>query len=168
MSDKASLKPFYDKKPKILIRGVINRQDRIMATYTDQRLVFKKDINPFIITEPEWNCLYVLGILNSRLISYLYVNTSSIATKDDFRQTTLAELRRLPIPYLKMGEPLHDKLVSLVDRMLVLHKKKNTLPPSVEREKIEREIAVTDEKIDEIIYGLYGITEEERKIIEGR
>lgn len=59
-----------------------------------------------------------------------------------------------------------NKLVSLVDRMLELHKKKNSMPPSAEREKIEREIAVTDEKIDEIVYGLYGITEEERKIIE--
>jgi hypothetical protein len=52
--------------------------------------------------------------------------------------------------------------------MLELHKKKNSLPPSAEREKVEREIAVTDEKIDEIVYGLYGMTEEERrKIIEG-
>ena len=52
--------------------------------------------------------------------------------------------------------------------MLELHKKKNCLPPSTEREKVEREIAVMDERIDEIVYGLYGETEEERKIIEGR
>ena len=38
--------------------------------------------------------------------------------------------------------------------MLELHKKKNFLLPSAEREKIEREIAVTDEKIDDIVYGL--------------
>lgn len=50
--------------------------------------------------------------------------------------------------------------------MLELHKKKNALPPSAEREKIEREIAVTDEKIDEIVYGIYGITEDEKKIIQ--
>ena len=37
------------------------------------------------------------------------------------------------------------------------------MPPSAEREKIEREIAVTDEKIDEIVYGLYRITEEKKK-----
>jgi hypothetical protein len=48
--------------------------------------------------------------------------------------------------------------------MLNLQKRKNSLPPSAEREKIEREIAVTDEKIDEIVYGLYGIKDEERKI----
>jgi hypothetical protein len=29
--------------------------------------------------------------------------------------------------------------------------------------KIEREIAVTDEKIDGIVYGLYGVTKGERK-----
>jgi len=50
--------------------------------------------------------------------------------------------------------------------MLELHKKKNSLPPSAEREKIEREIVVTDEKIDEIVYGLYGITEDEKRIIQ--
>lgn len=51
--------------------------------------------------------------------------------------------------------------------MLDLHKKKNSLPPSAEREKIEREIAVVDEKIDDIVFDLYGITDEERKIIVG-
>ncbi len=30
----------------------------------------------------------------------------------------------------------------------------------------EREIAATDEEIDELVYSLYGITNEERKIIE--
>ena len=40
--------------------------------------------------------------------------------------------------------------------MLELHKKKYALPPSAEREKI-----------GEIVYELYEITEEEGKIIEG-
>jgi hypothetical protein len=42
-------------------------------------------------------------------------------------------------------------------------KKKNSHLPSSEREKIERDIAVTDEKRDEIVYGLYGISEEKRR-----
>ncbi|TFH54366.1 MAG: restriction endonuclease subunit M [Methanothrix sp.] len=55
LSEHPSLKPFYESQPKILIRRVINRQDRLMATYTDQKMVFKKDINPFIIVNPAWN-----------------------------------------------------------------------------------------------------------------
>jgi len=50
--------------------------------------------------------------------------------------------------------------------MLELDKKKNTLRPLAEREKIEREITITDEKIDEIIYGLYGLTKDGIKFVE--
>lgn len=41
------------------------------------------------------------------------------------------------------------------------------LLPSAERKKIEREIAVTDEQINNIVYRLYGMTDKERKIKEG-
>ena len=76
--------------------------------------------------------------------------------------------------FLNQGRLVHHKtssgeianLLNLVDEMLELNKKKTALPPSSKREKIEREIKITDEKIDELVYELYGITEEERKIIE--
>jgi len=35
-----------------------------------------------------------------------------------------------------------------------------------ELERLDREIASTDAEIDELVYELYGITEDERKIIE--
>ena len=109
---------------------------------------------------------YLLGILNSRFIGWYFRKKFQISADDTFPQIMIRDILQLPIPFA--GKVQHDKLVSLVVRMLDLHKKKNSMPPSAEREKIEREIAVTDEKIDEIVYGLYGITEEERKVIEGR
>ena len=33
---------------------------------------------------------------------------------------------------------------------------------------IERQIAATDKKIDELVYQLYGLTEEEIKMVEGK
>ncbi len=39
------------------------------------------------------------------------------------------------------------------------------LAPS-EIERMQREIAATDEEIDELVYKLYGSTDEEQKIIE--
>ena len=166
MSDKGSLKPFYEKQPKILIRRVINRQDRLMATYADKKLVFKKDINPFIITDRNWDPFYVLGILNSRLISYFYVNTSSIATKDDFRQTTLAELRRLPVPKLAAKERRHEKIVRLVQEILALNDRLPTMKTDHEKTALQRQIDATDRQIDQLVYELYGLTEEEIKIVE--
>jgi hypothetical protein len=43
---------------------------------------------------------------------------------------------------------------------------KSPLAPS-ELERTEREIASTDAEIDNLVYELYGITNEERRIIEG-
>lgn len=37
-----------------------------------------------------------------------------------------------------------------------------------EKEQIQRQIEKTDREIDELVYKLYGITEEEKKIIEGK
>ena len=36
----------------------------------------------------------------------------------------------------------------------------------LEKQKLEQEIKKTDNEIDELVYQLYGITEEEKKIIE--
>ena len=166
LSNKVSLKPFYGKKPKLLIRRVINRQDRLMVAYTDQRLVFKKDINPFVIKDAKWNIFVVLGILNSRLISYLYINSSTIATKDDFRQTTLAELRRIPIPYLTSEDARQNQMVALVDQMLELHKQLAMVKTDHDMTVIQRQIDATDRQIDQLVYELYGLTEEEVKIVE--
>ncbi len=58
-------------------------------------------------------------------------------------------------------------MVALVDRMLELNKKKHSgKVASSELERLEREIASTDQEIDELVYELYGIIPEERKIIE--
>jgi len=39
-------------------------------------------------------------------------------------------------------------------------------PPPRERDRLEREIASTGAEIDNLVYDLYGISAEERKIIE--
>jgi methylase of polypeptide subunit release factors len=171
MRDNPSLKQFYEAEPKILIRRIINRQDRLDACYCDEQMVFKKDINPFVLTVPKLSSKFILGILNSRLLSYLYVNTSAIATKDDFRQTTLAELRGLPIPFPnlenKTDKSRHDKLVLLVDKLLGLMPKQRAATSEREKATLQNAVTATDQQIDALVYELYGLTEKEIKLVEG-
>jgi hypothetical protein len=47
-----------------------------------------------------------------------------------------------------------------------LHKKKPKTPQ--EQEMVKREIEATDGQIDKLVYELYGLTEEEIKIVEGQ
>ena len=166
MQDCQSLRQFYEAEPKLLIRRIINRQDRLVACYCDEKMVFKKDINPFVVTSAVLSPKYLLGIINSRLISYIYVNTSAIATKDDFRQTTLAELRRIPIPS-PSSRAMHDKLVALVDKMLLLVPKLRSAKTDGDRATLENAVAATDRAIDALVYELYGLTAEEIALVEG-
>ena len=84
-------------RPKIMIRRIVNRQNRLMAFYDDSKIITNKDHNPFILISDDYDIFYILSLLNSKLFSYWYVQKSSLALKDDFRQTTLSEIRKLLI-----------------------------------------------------------------------
>ena len=61
----------------------------------------------------------------------------------------------------------HDNMAELVDRMLELSKQKHSGKPAPsELDRLEREIAATDGEIDNLVFELYGVTDEERKIIK--
>jgi hypothetical protein len=152
LSDKKTLAGFYLAEPKMLIRRIISRQNRLIVTYTDEKLVFKKDINPFIPINKDFHAMYLTGILASKLISFIYLNSSAIAVKDDFRQTTLTELRNIPIPKISMEE--QRPIVNLVSKVLHMIK---VDPNSTTNEQSQ---------IDQLVYQLYDLSEEEIAIVE--
>ena len=58
-------------------------------------------------------------------------------------------------------------MVGLVEGMLALHKRQAEARLPQEKEMIQRQIQATDGQIDRLVYELYGLTEEEIKIVEG-
>jgi type I restriction-modification system DNA methylase subunit len=114
---------------------------------------------------------YVLGLLNSKLID-TYLKSLSSLFRGGYYAYNRQYIEQLPIRTINFSDrkdkARHDKMVSLVEQMLELNKKKHSgrLAPS-ELEEVERDIAATDAEIDNLVYELYGITDEERKIIEG-
>jgi hypothetical protein len=62
----------------------------------------------------------------------------------------------------------HDRLVRLVEAMLQLHPRLAAAQTAHDREMIQRQIDATDKQIDALVYQLYGLTDEEIKIVEGK
>jgi hypothetical protein len=60
----------------------------------------------------------------------------------------------------------HDRIVELVDEMLALHTKLAAAKPGHARTVLERQIAATDQQIDQLVYQLYGLTDEEIALVE--
>jgi hypothetical protein len=57
-------------------------------------------------------------------------------------------------------------MVDLVEPMLKLHKDVPKAKTPHEQESLQHQIAATDKQIDALVYELYGLTEEEIRIVE--
>ena len=60
----------------------------------------------------------------------------------------------------------HDKLVQFVDKMLDLTPKMQAAKSETDKATLQNAITATDNKIDRLVYDLYGLTEDEIKLVE--
>ena len=78
---------------------------------------------------------------------------------------------QIPIRTIDFSDPAdvarHDRMVSLVEQMLALHKQLPEARTPHEKTALQRQIEATDGQIDALVYELYGLTEEEIRIVEG-
>jgi hypothetical protein len=79
-------------------------------------------------------------------------------------------IEQLPIYPFNLSKPsekaLHSKIIILVSAMLELNRKLTFAKIGQEKIIIQRQIDATDKQIDQLVYQLYGLTDEEIKIVE--
>ncbi|WQU50606.1 Eco57I restriction-modification methylase domain-containing protein [Helicobacter pylori] len=115
----------------------------------NQEMLFLDTCNLSYCKERE-HAKFLVGLLNSRLLDWLFRKTSTN------NHVNLYELETLPIPQItKSNKPTADKIIALVDKILQAKEK----DPKANTKKLEKEI-------DALVYQLYHLTDEEIKIIE--
>ena len=81
-------------------------------------------------------------------------------------------LEQLPIRTLDLangGErERHDHIVRLVEQMLQAKERLVSAKTDAETHRLEIQCQSSDRQIDQAVYELYGLTEEEIKIVEGK
>lgn len=149
---------------------------------------FFLDNNGFIIDKTAFMLLgesikYILALLNSRFIEFAYKTFyAGIILSSSGFQYNKEYLKKLPIIFPTQEQ--EEYLTNLADKMLESKEKLSKLNKLLElavndknyemqlelKEKIENlneEILDTDYAIDSYVYDMYGITAEERALIEG-
>ncbi len=106
--------------------------------------------------------LYLLGLLNSKLIMFYYLNTAQVLSESTTRGFSIY-IEQLPIPPITpQNQHLADQIVQRVDQILSL-----TQSPDFETSREKREkVKELEREIDQPVYKLYGLTEEEIRVIE--
>ncbi len=148
-------------KPPYLVHGV----------YTNEP--FYNDINSMIAFAPIGgiSLKYLLGLINSRLLSIWFQKTFDKLQRKIFPQFKVKELALFPTRRITFSDPAdkarHDRMMQLVERMLALHKQRATAKIEHAQTALQRQIDATDREIDRLVYELYGLTEEEVRVVEG-
>jgi hypothetical protein len=153
---------------RILLRRLVNRRFRLMSTIINETCITNKNLYSIIAKPKTYSLPFILGILNSRLLSYLYVNQITQATKDDFPQVTIKDILELPFPSMarEISGKLENQVSALVMSMLNEYKQLLTAKTEQEKTVLSRQIEAIDRQIDRLVYDLYGLTEEEIRIVE--
>jgi len=112
---------------------------------------------------------YVLGILNSRLTAALWIGRF-YDQQQTFPKIKGTYLKELPIRQIDFARETdqrrHERMVALVKQMLDLYKQLKEAKTPHERKAGQRQIEATDRQIDHLVYELYGLTEQEIRIVE--
>lgn len=148
--------------PRILLRQVLSRKLRLQAAYVEEAFLTNQSVQSILPAETvNWQLL--LAILNSKLLSWFFVKFNAAARRDDFPKIIIKQTRELPVPELTMT---HGALTRSVTSMLSLHDRLAAEKLPQRREGIQREIDATDRQIDQLVYQLYGLTDDEIRIVE--
>lgn len=136
---------------KILIQRV---NSRLICCIDKEQFYTFNSINNLVLIDEKYPLEYLLSILNSNLMDFYYKKQFSLEAS--FTITVTKEsLDVLPIKEISKKE--QHPFIKLVDKILSL-KKQN---PEADTSDLEAEI-------DKMVYELYGLSEEEVRVVEGK
>ena len=110
---------------------------------------------------------YLMGLLNSRLLTWRFRSIGKLKSGGIY-EYFWNSISRLPIRRIDFDSPQdrarHDRLVSLVGQMLAALSQD---AGGRDAELRDRKCAALDRQIDQLVYELYGLTDEEIALVEG-
>ena len=143
------IKSELDLKEKILLQNTRNEalKVRIAATLDDTGIYGTQGLNFIIPKDDEADLHFLLGILNSKLINYLFATKFlNLAIKAEY-------VKQIRIP---LTTPVHNEIiVNLVDKIL-----------NAKKANPQADTSVWEQEIDKLVYYLYGLSYDEVLIVD--
>ena len=149
-------------RPKLLIRKTGNR---LIAAYDDSGRYPEQSLY-FTYGACSVPHFYLLGLLNSRLMQFVFFN-KALTNRSSIAQVKKEDLDVLPIKTVSDDSKEHaQKIARLAKQMtkLVI----NTSPDKTAhgRKTQERLMKALEKEIDDTVFAVYGLTEQEREFVE--
>jgi type I restriction-modification system DNA methylase subunit len=156
----------YDAPEKIVIRQT---SDHLNATLDNQQFIVRDNLYTIVSKDLKSNLKYILGLLNSYFLNWYYQNILNPEKGEALAQVKRGHIANLPIKTInsesKKEIEFEKEIINLVEQIIQLNAK-------IKQEKLESNITTIKSKIEycesrinEIVFTLYGLTEDEIKIL---
>lgn len=163
----------WNSDKKIITQRVSGGLHPIIATIDTEKYYTFNSTN-LIVIKDEFKNIYdyeiICAILNSKLANFYYVKNFTNASMLTVN-ISKTFLKQIPLPNIdlknKKDKEIHDKLVNLVDNIIVANKKIAFENNPNTKTIVQRQINAIDSQIDRLIYELYKLSDDEIKLIEG-
>jgi hypothetical protein len=165
--------------PRILVRQIPSQPPYcIHACFTNEVII--NDRNSMNIVNIKEDPLFILAILNSRLISFWFIHKFGKLSRGIFPQFKINELEQFPIIVSDNQSPFISRVSEILETKPKIKKYKILLDETIKNDNFDRELKLKKEietmenrviecenTIDQMVYKLYGLSSEEIKVVEG-
>ncbi len=153
----------HETKPKIIIRQI---GEYPICSLDEEGLYSLNTV--FIITPKSDDALsvkFIIAVLNSKFIKN-YWNKVFYDMRKTFPKIKGSYLEKLPIPNIKSDDKNYIELIKLVENIIKTNKDIILAKSELDKNSLEKQINFLDKRIDDLIYKLYNLTDEEIKLIK--
>ena len=130
-------------------------------TYTDFDCYVSQSYN--VIKTTRFNLKFLTALLNSNVIKF-WLRHKGKMQGDNFQ---VDKEPLLAIPLVLVSAEEQAPLITLADQMLETQSRLHQAPSDEDKNILEKRATIIDKQIDKAVYQLYGLTEDEVKIVEG-
>jgi hypothetical protein len=154
-------------RPRVLVREITaDLPNCLLAAFESETYLNNKSI--LNVLHPEDDCtdlLCLAGVLNSRATSVFYKATAVKSARHIFPKVVARNLAELPYPVSLTGD-LRLAVAQRVTSVMQLNGKLAVANASHGRTLVIRELAAAERQLDRVVYGLYGLNDEEIDLVE--
>ena len=136
----------------IIARIPVKSHYAFRATYTNDEFVHEQSIES--ITDLKSSPYYLIGVLNSKIVSYYAIQKFDFLQRSTFPQMRLTQIKQFPIPTATSDQ--QESVSQLVRQLMDEMKKEN---------RDEVIISSLNTQIDELVMNLFLLTDEEKQSV---
>ena len=137
----------FFKGPRIVVREIPS--STLICTYIEDFALFNKSVFIIRCSVSNFNLKYLLAVLNSKAVGYYIASFGDKSNQTLFPRVSMKMLKQIPIPTTSNVQ----SIVNIVDSIL-------------EKKRRSEDTSELEQKIDLLIYHLYGLTYDEVLIID--